>query len=237
MREPTVKIISNLRPDPKHAVFIINPVSGLGDAKTRFQIIKIAKEYGWTGKSYETTIKLSAGDIAKREIKKGTRHLVVCGGDGTIMSVLQAVIKRDVIVGIVPLGTGNLLAQNLKVNLNIKKSINTALHGRVHKIDLGLANGIFFAIIAGIGLDAELMINTDRKAKNKLGFMSYIIGGFKTLGHSSGLYSISIDGKKARIYKAKSIMIANMGRLLGGFEAVSNTRADNGVRRIGVQQA
>ncbi len=232
------KIKINTKNGPKNAVFIINPVSGVGDGqKRKDKILEIAKELGWHGKAYETSRKINGGTIAKKALANGTRHIIACGGDGTIMEILQAVSKQKAVIGVVPLGTGNLFAKNLKIPTDYKKAIPVALLGKPQKIDIGRANGIFFSIIAGIGLDAELMQNTDRKVKNKLGFFAYIIGGFKSLGSPSGYYKVSIDKKPPKTYKAKSVMIANMGRIESGIEAVPGARADNGILRIGIMQA
>lgn len=238
MREPTVKIITNLRPNSKNAVIIINPVSGKGDAKRKkAHVLKLAKDYGFRGKVYETSPTLSASKIAEQAIKSGAKHLVVCGGDGTIMEVIQRCFKTDVVLGIVPFGTGNLLSKNLNLPSKLEDSLKVALTGKIVMIDIGRANGIFFAIIAGIGLDAEIMEITDRHFKNRLGFTAYVIGWLRSLRKSSGIYKISIDGNKAKKYKAKSVMIANMGRIQTGLEAVPKTSANNGILRIGVMQA
>ncbi len=222
----------------KNAVFIINPVSGTGDPKKRKEeIIEIAKELGWKGKIIETTRKKTAGNIAEEEIKKGARHLVVCGGDGTIMEVLPSIIKKDVVLGIVPLGTGNLFAENLDINGTMQNILEQALFGKVHKIDIGQANGKLFSVMAGIGFDAEVMRDTNRTSKSRYGFFAYLFNGLKRFGRSSGVYQITIDDKKTEIYKAKVIMIANMGRIQGGIHVVPETHSQNGELRIGIIQA
>ncbi len=144
-----MKVKKNLvKSAPRNALFIINPVSGQGDKKKRKEeILTIAKELGWKGKVVETTKTLSAGEIATEEMKNGVTHIVVCGGDGTIMETLQVIINTDVILGIVPLGTGNLFAQNLNITGSRKDMIQRALFGTEHKVDVGRANGTIFAMI------------------------------------------------------------------------------------------
>jgi YegS/Rv2252/BmrU family lipid kinase len=224
--------------DPHHAVFIINPVSGIGDSKKRKdEIVQIAKNLGWKGKIFETTKIKNAGVIATEQINAGAKHLVICGGDGTIMEALQVIINTNIVLGIVPLGTGNLFAQNLGITGSRKAMIERALFGTPKKIDVGRANDTIFAIIAGIGFDAEVMKEANRKLKDRFGPFAYLIIGLKILYRRPGLYSVSIDKKRQKIFRAKSIMIANMGKLQGGIEAVPNAHWQNGILRIGIIKA
>ena len=144
-----------------NAVIILNPASGPGDAKAKLEKVKDIKKYanelGWTGELTETTLKKTATAIAEKAISEGKKHIVVCGGDGTVMEVLGVAANKDSVVGVVPLGTGNLFAQNLHISSDIKEAMHTALKGKILQIDLGKANGTFFSIMTGIGLDAEML--------------------------------------------------------------------------------
>lgn len=226
------------RTDPKHAFIILNPASGTGDrAKQKEQIIDYAKAIGWKGELVETTRKRSSGIIAQEAIDKGFRHIVVCGGDGTIMDTLPPIMHSDAFLGIVPLGTGNLFAQNLNMDLSLKTAVETALTGKIEMIDIGKANDTLFAVMAGIGFDAEIMRKAKRTLKSKYGFFAYIVAGLKHLKRSSGLYEVRIDGKAPRRFRAKSIVFANMGKIQGGIEAVPKTHYQNGVLKIAIVKA
>ena len=223
--------------DPKNAVFILNPVSGVGDhAKNKEQIIKFAREMGWKGKIIETTRKQSGGMIAVKEMALGASHLIICGGDGTIMNVLQKVVDRDIVLGIIPLGTGNLVTQNLNIEGNLKTLVQTALFGKIHKIDIGQVNGTYFSIIAGIGFDADIMREAKRKLKSKFGLFAYFAAGFKHFNRSAGKYKVTVDGKESHLFRAKTILFANMGKLHGGIEAVPTAHAQSGNLSVGVLQ-
>jgi diacylglycerol kinase family enzyme len=127
--------------DMEHAFIIVNPVSGLGNAKDRTdKILSAARALGWKGVFAETTPEKNAGSIAAAAIKKGTTHIVACGGDGTILEVLTAAVKKAVVVGIVPLGTGNLFARNLDIPLRLEDAMQIALTGKVIRVDVGRAN-------------------------------------------------------------------------------------------------
>lgn len=220
------------------ALFIINPVSGFGDHKKRkAEIVKIAKELGWRGKIVETTKTKNAGDIATEAIKNKIKHIVICGGDGTIMEVLQTIINTKISLGIIPLGTGNLLAQNLGIGGSRHEMVEQALYGDKHKIDVGKANGTIFAIITGIGFDAQIMQQAKRKLKRKFGLLAYLVSGFKNLNKRPGLYKVTVDKKRPKVYRAKTILVANMGKLQGGVEVVPEAHSQSGTFSIGIIQA
>lgn len=234
----TMKAKITIKNNPKDAIFIINPVSGVGEhSKRKAEIVSIAKKLGWHGKIHETTKTRNAGMIATEEMNDGYKHIVVCGGDGTIMEALQAIINTDIVLGIVPLGTGNLFAQNLDITGSRKEMIERALFGKKQKVDVGKANETIFAIIAGIGFDAEVMKNAKREMKDKFGFLAYLYTGLQRLHRKANVYRITIDNKPPKVYKARSIMVANMGKLQGGIEAVPDAHSQNGMLRIGIVRA
>jgi diacylglycerol kinase (ATP) len=226
---------------PKHAreaLIIFNPVSGQGDsAERKEQIVQLASDIGWQGRLIETTRERTATSIAKRAITAGTKHIVVCGGDGTILETLQGAFQKHVAIGVVPLGTGNLFAQNLDLPLDIKEALLVAFLGKVKKIDLGKANGTFFSIMAGIGLDAHIMKSAPRKLKDKFGFLAYVFSAAKNIQRRAGNYHVIIDGTKEYTVHAKSIMIANMGEIQGGIRAVPRAHPQSGQLRVGIIHA
>src|SRR5690606_11771615 len=104
----------------KSPTIILNPASGQGDPKQRkSDILKAAKKLGWSGKIIETTPDKLATFAVDQEWKSGARHFIICGGDGTIIEAIASILNKDATIGIVPLGTGNLLAKNLGIPLEI----------------------------------------------------------------------------------------------------------------------
>lgn len=217
------------------ATLIVNPVSGKGDPIDRRKSLqKVAKSLGWIGTYRETTKDLNATTIAKEEVKKGAKHIIACGGDGTIMEVLDAVINKNITLGIIPLGTANILARNLNLPLEMDDAMKVALLGNNFQMDVGRANGTYFTLVAGIGLDAEVMRVADRKLKNRWGFFAYILSVIKNITNRSGKYEVTLDNKKPFTIRAKTIMASNMGRLMGGLEVVPLTDPQSGTLRLGI---
>lgn len=224
--------------DPTNAVIILNPASGRIEPKRKKRdILILAEKYGWNGKILETSLKKNATTLADEAIKNGNTHIIVCGGDGTLMEVLGAALKKKVVIGVVPLGTGNLFVKNLNIPDNLEQAMEIAFLGKEQAIDTGNANGNFFSIMAGIGIDAQIMKDTSRELKNKLGIVAYMIMAFKSLHFSSGLFEIIIDNQKKVIHRAKSIMIANMGRITGGIQLVPGAHPRSGKLQIGIIKA
>lgn len=224
--------------DPTNAVIILNPVSGRIEPKRKKQdILILAKKYSWKGRLVQTSLKKNATNLAEEAIKNGSTHIIVCGGDGTVMEVLGAALKKKVVIGVVPLGTWNLFVKNLDIPDNLEQAMEIAFLGKERAIDTGNANGIFFSIMAGIGLDAQIMKETSRELKNKLGIIAYMITITKKLKFSSGLFQIVIDNKKAVVHRAKSVLVANMGKITGGIQLVPKAHPQSGKLQVGIVKA
>lgn len=222
----------------KNALIIVNPASGKEDfLERKSSIEKEAGKFGWKGEIEETTLKKSAFVIARRAIRIKIKHIIVCGGDGTLMEVISAAVGKSVIISVVPMGTGNLLAKNLKIPLDYKDAVKTAFLGTPLKIDVGKANGTFFAIMAGIGFDAQMMRDADRDLKSKIGVAAYVLSGLKNLLKTRGEYRMKVDRKEYGVFKAKSIIVANMGKITGGIKAVPTANPKSGSFKIGIIKA
>lgn len=218
------------------AAIILNPASGQGDPRRRKVIAQAAKQAGWSGTIIETTPDRLANFAVAQEFERGQRHFVICGGDGTVTESLEVLVNQDATIGIVPLGTGNLLAKNLHLPLEVHAAMGIALHGQPVKIDIGQANHLFFAVMAGIGLDAEIMQQTNRQLKNKFGQLAYYWSAFKNMHSAPVKYQIEVDGRAFRT-TARTVLVANFGKITGNLEAVLHTSHDDGVLNIGIIRA
>lgn len=217
---------------------IMNPVSGGGAVENRRELLQAAlTQLDTLAEIIETQLDYSAELIARDLIKSGKNHLVVCGGDGTIREVLDAVVGTKVVLGIVPMGTGNLFAKNLNIPEEVNQAMHTAIHGTSQKIDLGKANGKHFAIMAGIGLDAAMIHDAKRELKTKYGYGAYIASAIKNIPRPRDVYAITIDGKPLPHQKAKSVLVANLGKLQGGLEVVPDANPQTGSFKVGVIKA
>lgn len=177
-------------------------------------------------------------------LRAGATTIVVVGGDGTIRHVLQGLFESpvdpdSVALGIVPVGTGNVLARNLGIPLaNLQLSIRRALLGDEWRIDLGLAHLTYasdepatsqvFSVMAGVGLDAKIFANTDKMLKNRFGWVAYIDGGIKSLPTFFERMSVSVNDGPARRLKLHSLIVGNCGLLPGGILLMPDASVDDG---------
>jgi diacylglycerol kinase (ATP) len=141
---------------------------------------------------------------------------VAAGGDGTIALALRGTAGTEVPVALLPFGTGNQLALNFDVPVSLEDSVRVAVEGTVERIDLGRIGGDYFALIAGAGLDADVMASATTELKNRLGFLAYFIGGLKhVITPRSAKYRIVADDTELEI-EASMVLLANAGVLGAG---------------------
>ncbi|MBK7746553.1 MAG: NAD(+)/NADH kinase [Candidatus Obscuribacter sp.] len=171
----------------------------------------------------------SDGDSASLINKVENLDLIVAaGGDGTVRMLLHAVASHNlqIPIGIVPMGTGNLLARNLKIyedNIlidQLDRSINIILKGKPQSIDLGIMNGQYFAAAAGVGPLSDAIIAPDRRDKETWKMLAYASSMMQTLTESPVLFDITADGESFRV-PATGIFITNIADL--GVGTLSDT--------------
>ncbi|MCR4339029.1 MAG: diacylglycerol kinase family lipid kinase [Gemmatimonadaceae bacterium] len=136
------------------------------------------------------------------------------GGDGTAMDVIGALAGKGPPVGILPGGTGNLLARSLGIPLTIRGAVRALATGREARIDLGqLGDGRIFGIGAGVGVDATMIAETPRWLKRRLGVLSYVIVGLRSLLRFDAFQvSGTVDGVPFQ-RRASAILVANFGTM------------------------
>lgn len=164
-------------------LFIVNPIAGGGKSEEFVPLIKESMEQ--SKRKYKiimTREPKEAISLASYASMKGYETIVAVGGDGTINEVASGILSSGIgTLGIIPGGTGNDLARTLNIPNDPKKAIETILKGNKKKIDVGFANDNMFLNIASIGLDSEIVKNTE-KIKSKIrGRFAYMLGLFNTL--------------------------------------------------------
>ena len=123
-----------------------------------------------------------AADETRRAISIGCDTVFACGGDGTINNIAQVLANSPVALGILPIGTANALAHDLRIPRNLTAAANAALHGTNRRVTLGRVScpdlkgrtsSQYFVITAGIGVDAHLFYKLQSGVKQKLGMAAY----------------------------------------------------------------
>ncbi len=173
---------------------------------------------------------------ARTALADGHKKILVAGGDGTLRRVVQELVGSSAAVGILPIGTGNILARNLKLPLTLDAAVKRAVSGKPYEIDLGQARLIrpdgnleeyFFTGIAGVGMDARLMENTQAELKKRIGWIAYIEGGIRSLPLKFERFDVSLNDQ-TRTLKSYSLLVGNVGLLPGAISMMPDARLDDG---------
>lgn len=154
--------------------------------------------------------------VTRTAAERGYRAVAAVGGDGTVGIALKGTAGSGVPVAIIPFGTGNQLALNFDIPSSLEDSVRVAVEGRVEQVDLGRANGEHFALIAGAGLDADVMAAATSELKNRLGFAAYLYSGLKhIITPTSADFRIVADDREVKV-RASMVLLANAGQLGAG---------------------
>lgn len=219
---------------------VYNPTKvGVDDIRRR--TADRAARHGWTDPIFLETTEADPGTgQAAEAVAKGVGLVLACGGDGTVRSVAQGLLGSSVPMGVVPLGTGNLLARNLSVPLDdIDRALHVAMSGRSRSIDLGevsytdgdgTSHDDVFLVMLGAGMDADMIAGTDADLKARVGWLAYVGAFANTLisGHRIKVEYALDDGPVVQT-KARTLLVANCGMLQGGMVLLPAAVIDDGL--------
>lgn len=222
--------------DQKCVSVIFNPVSGTGDPEERKKTISEAlARHGYTCQFIATSQEEGAQALAKQALEAGVDLLAVSGGDGTVMETMSALVGTEVPIAVLPAGTGNLLSVNLSIPMTVPEAVDVALSGNQYQLDLARTNnGRYFAIMGGIGLDAQVISDAGREAKRRLGVLAYFLSALRNLPRRREHVAITLDDRPPMRRRVKTVMVANMGRITGGLEAVPTASPNDGKLDVAV---
>ena len=158
-----------------------------------------------------------AGEIAA-EHGRSYDLVFTLGGDGTAMEVAGALAGSGVAIGVLPGGTGNLLARALGIPRNVPKAVHALAHGDMRQIDLGQVLGHRFAVAAGVGIDASMVAETPAWMKRRLGVLAYTIIATRAalravLLRRFFLVRVQVNGETIE-RRAAAVLFANFGAIL-----------------------
>jgi diacylglycerol kinase family enzyme len=136
-----------------------------------------------------------------------------------------------------PAGTANLLAHNLGIPQDIAKAVHIGLHGRRRKMDVGTMNGERFTVMAGTGFDAAMIGGVDRPAKKRLGRMAYLRSAAKAMKIRRFPVTIRVDGAAWWKGMASTVLVGNVGKVMGGVTLFPGASPSDGFLDVGVVTA
>lgn len=216
---------------------VFNPVSGTDDcAARRSRLETLTRAAGLRCELAETDQDSGAAPLARKAVEDGMERLLVSGGDGSVTEAADVLAGTSVTLGVLPSGTGNLLALNLGIPSDCEQAIELALRGTPRPFDVGRANGKVFLILAGMGVDGRMIRDADRESKRRLGVMAYFLAALRNIRRQRVRYTIDIDGR-ILIRPAMTVMVANLGRITGGVELVPGCDPFDGLLEAAILRA
>ena len=200
------------------ALLIANPAAARTDGEVVREIERVFNLAGWTVETQATGGPGDARQLAEYGVEQGMDVVAVLGGDGTIMQAAGGLVGTGVSFGILPGGTGNQLAGNLRLPFNPVRAARALVTGTARGFDLGrverAAGAHYFAVAGGAGLDARVMADTQSAQKRRWGQLAYLTTALRLLSAAAAIpFRIVVDGTVHEI-DACMVMIANCGELI-----------------------
>jgi len=235
-----VSAVSPLAVKRPRAVIVVNPTK-IDMKVLRAEVRRQELAHGWDASHWsETTVESPGARQALRATTHRASLVIAVGGDGTVRAVADGLSGRGMPLGIVPAGTGNLLARNLGLPVNdLAAALKVAFTGRTRRIDVGRLllthpggsqTEASFLVMAGMGLDARMILNTNPALKERFGWLAYIDAIARTLATPSVLNTtFRLDGSPWRSATINTLIIGNCGDLQGHLRLLPDARLDDGV--------
>jgi len=185
---------------PAYVLLIVNPAARQVAAQPHLPAVaqERLRELGVESDLLLTALPGEATDFARSAPDHGYEAVVVAGGDGTVNEVVNGLAGTGVPLGLIPLGTGNVLGGCLGLTPgDLDGACRALAAARVRSVDLGCVNGRRFAVMAGIGLDAQIAADTDDQWKSWLGKLAFVGQFMATLGRlSPWRFEAVLDGRE-----------------------------------------
>jgi len=224
----------------RRAAIVYNPIK-VDLALLRACVQTAEETAGWQSTLWLETSEEDPGQkVTRQALDEGADVVMAAGGDGTVRAVAEALEGSGVPIALLPSGTGNLLARNLELTLdNLDESVSTAFTGRDREIDLGVVEieredrsreRMVFLVMAGLGLDAQMIANTDPGLKKRVGWLAYVDAIAKSLRDRQRIsLRYQIDGQSSRSARVHTVMVGNCGSLPGNILLLPDAAVDDGL--------
>ena len=200
------------------ALLIANPAAARTAHVGVTTVASTLRGAGWEVEVAATGGPGYARQLAEYGVTEKVDIVAVFGGDGTTMQAAAALVGTDVALGVIPGGTGNLLAGNLRIPPSPLRAARALLTARPQPFDLGRverSGGFqYFAVACGAGYDARIMAATLSEHKRRWGMAAYVATSLRLIPNiQSTLHVITIDGVEYQAHAAM-VLVANCGEVI-----------------------
>ncbi|WP_345372493.1 diacylglycerol/lipid kinase family protein [Frondihabitans cladoniiphilus] len=219
---------------------VYNPIK-VKVAKLRASVAAEERRSGWAESTWHETAASDDGRAAAQEAASTTPDVVlIVGGDGTLRVAAEVLHTTGIPMALLPVGTGNLFARNLRLPLNdIDLSVRTAFTGANRPIDIAFAeleaegqppSRHAFLVMAGVGLDASMAANTNARLKKRVGWLAYTDPIARSVfGNKQIDLSYRRDDEKRRSMAAHTVIVGNCGTLTANILLLPAAVPDDGI--------
>jgi len=260
--------MSDTAPSGRRSLTVVyNPVKVDDVDAAKELVAKVAARYGWADPTWIETTAEETGEKQGREaVQAGAEVVASLGGDGTVRAVATALVGTDVALGLLPGGTGNLLARNLGLPIDsLEDAVDVMMGGSDRRIDVGLVrsgdslaaigadtrNGAgrrsdeegrrededVFLVMTGLGLDGEVMADTNEKVKAVVGWAAYLLAASRKIFGRGFSVEVAANGGPGIVGQpgdrlgrhARTVVVGNCGTLQGGIELMPEAKIDDGI--------
>jgi diacylglycerol kinase family enzyme/membrane-associated phospholipid phosphatase len=232
---PVERPLSSMPDNRTTLAVILNPIKIDDSEAFKTRVGLAARAAGWDEPLwFETTIDDAGASMARAAVAAGAEVVVAAGGDGTVRVVCAEMAGTGIPVGVIPAGTGNLLARNLSIPLGHDQALDAVLNGQDRAIDVVRIEGdgldpTRFVVMAGLGLDAAIMDGAPDALKAKIGWPAYVVAGARQLRYPAVRVDITMDDGEPVRRRARTVVIGNVGSLQAGIPLLPDAEIDDGL--------
>lgn len=223
-------------------LLIYNPTAGPWDmTRALKRLAAYLDKAGWNTEIVQTEQPGDATRYARQAVNAGCDIVLVAGGDGTINEAVNGVVNSDAALGIVPVGTGNILAHQLRMPIlslvapfYINDVGDAVCRSWVQRVDTGVVNARHFVCWAGLGLDAEIAVHMEPRPRYAKRFrtLPYIVAGFAVASEFRGVRArFLIEGRSFR-YRTLMALASNIQLYAAFFNIAPQAHMDDGLLDI-----
>lgn len=209
---------------------ILNPAAGQ-DRPVLGVVNRVMRESGMDWDAWLTRGEGDAQRLTERALAEGADLVAVYGGDGTVAEAAHILVNTHVPLAILPGGTANVLATDLGIPTDLATACQLACSAspRVRAIDVGAIGERYFIIAASVGWAAMMVAGANRAAKDRLGFMAYVLSGIQAARDARAVtYRLDLDGE-VREVRGVTCIVANVAGLgQRGVALAGDTLPDDG---------
>jgi undecaprenyl-diphosphatase len=214
---------------------VANPAKVKEGGRSHRELRAALAHTGWPEPLWlETTREDPGGGQTRQAVHAGAMVIFACGGDGTVTACASELAGTDVALAVVPAGTGNLLAANLKLPAHPAHAVAAAAGAGRRRLDLGVVGDRCFTVMAGMGFDAQMLRDTPETLKARIGWPAYVIAAARHLCENPMQVSISLDHAAPFTRRARTVLVGNIGELRGGLRLLPGAQPDDGLLDVAV---